>query len=123
MRVHELEMAERIVLNIEPEDPHLVGRLYELQERYEDAAEAFERAEAFSDALRNWRNAGRWEMAAELAEGREQSDLQWLIAFEDAVQHRPPDQDERLTKGERDRLTRLLATVRTVPRIETGSGE
>ena len=73
--------AELALLQIAPEEPSLTGRLREMQERYEEAAQAFERAKQPDNARRNWHQSGqlrekqeRYEEAAQAFERAGQSD-------------------------------------------------
>ena len=75
------------------------------------AADAFERAEMPTDALRVWRLAGRWEQAITLAEGTERADLEWLGELQRMIVKQPTDLAERLTSGERERLRRVVGRV------------
>ncbi|MYD99137.1 MAG: hypothetical protein F4X98_17355 [Gammaproteobacteria bacterium] len=94
-----------------PEDTRLVARVREAQGRFDEAAEAFERAEMAEDALRAWRMAGRWEEAIRLADGTERADLRWLGELQLMVEKQPTDLGERLTAGERERLLRVVGRV------------
>ena len=57
-----------------------------------------------------------WEYAVRLAEGRERSDLEWLVEFDTLIRQRPADRCKRLTAGERERLVHILNTVERLPR-------
>ncbi len=102
------ESADRVLTKVVPEETSLTARVREAQGRFEEAAEAFERAELPTDALRAWRLAGRWEQAVRLANGNERADLEWLAELQRAVDRRPTDLGERLTPGERERLERVV---------------
>lgn len=102
------ESADRVLTKVVPEETSLTARVREAQGRFEEAAEAFERAELPTDALRVWRLAGRWEQAVRLANGNERADLEWLAELQRAVDSRPTDLGERLTPGERERLERVV---------------
>lgn len=103
--------AARVLLAVEPADLARLGRLREAQGRLEDAAQTFETAGLEADALRNWRNAGRWEQAVRLAQGPDRADLDWLIELDELIGRRPAEQRKRLTAGERERLARILDAV------------
>ena len=105
------EFAERVLLKVEPEDTRLVARVHEARGRFELAAEAFERAEMPTEALRVWRLAGRWEQAIRLADGTERADLEWLGELQRMVEKQPTDLGERLTSGEQERLQRVVGRV------------
>ena len=102
------DAANRTLKQVVPEDTVLVARVREAQGRFDEAAEAFERAEMPADALRAWRMAGRWEKAIRLAEGAERADLEWLGDLQRVVEEQPADLGERLTPGERERLQRVV---------------
>ncbi|MDE0422533.1 MAG: hypothetical protein OXK76_16840 [Gammaproteobacteria bacterium] len=108
---HDAEAANRALKKVVPEDTRLVARVREAQGRFDEAAEAFERAEMPEDALRAWRMAGRWEQAIRLAEGTERADLEWLGGLQRMVEEQPTDLGERLTPGERERLQRVVGRV------------
>ena len=108
--------AERVLQAVKPLDLARLGRLREAEGRLEEAAETFEQARLGADALRNWRNAGRWEQAVRLAEGAERTDLEWLVELDDLLRRRPAQQRKRLTASERERLGRLLDTVQRLPK-------
>ncbi|MDE0193394.1 MAG: hypothetical protein OXQ90_18725, partial [Gammaproteobacteria bacterium] len=105
------DAANRTLKKVVPEDTRLVARVREAQGRFDEAAEAFERAEMPEDALRAWRMAGRWEQAIRLAEGTERADLEWLGDLQRTVEQQPNDLGERLTPGERERLQRVVGRV------------
>jgi len=108
---HDPEAANRTLKKVVPEDTRLVARVREAQGRFDEAAEAFERAEMPEDALRAWRMAGRWEQAIRLAEGTERADLEWLGDLQRIVEQQPTDLGERLTPEERERLQRVVRRV------------
>ncbi|MDE0659920.1 MAG: hypothetical protein OXI79_09775 [Gammaproteobacteria bacterium] len=108
---HDPDAADRTLKKVVPEDTRLVARVREAQGRFDEAAEAFERAEMPEDALRTWRMAGRWERAIRLAEGTERADLEWLGDLQRTVEEQPTDLGERLTPGERERLQRVVGRV------------
>ncbi|MCY4057715.1 MAG: hypothetical protein OXG44_06920, partial [Gammaproteobacteria bacterium] len=108
---HDAEAANRTLKKVVPEDTRLVARVREAQGRFDEAAEAFERAEMPEDALRAWRMAGRWEQAIRLAEGTERADLEWLGNLQRMAEKQPEDLGERLTPGERERLQRVVGRV------------
>ena len=105
------ESADRVLVKVVPEETRVLARVREAQGRFEEAAEAFERAEMQTDALRVWRLAGRWEQAIRLAEGTERADLEWLSELQRMVEKQPTDLGERLTSGERERLQRVVGRV------------
>lgn len=105
---HDAESADRVLTKIVPEETSLMARVREAQGRFEEAAQAFERAGMPTDALRAWRLAGKWEQAVRLADGTERDDLEWLGELQRAVDRRPTDLGERLTPGERERLQRVV---------------
>ena len=118
----EMRSAERVLLSVDPPDLPRIGRLRESEGRLEEAADTFERAGLAADALRNWRNAGKWERAVELVEGAARTDLEWLVEMDALVRRRPAKQRKRLTAGERDRLGRLLETVARRPAAGKAAG-
>ena len=101
------DAADRVLVLVVPQEAPLLARLREAQERFDEAAEAFERAEMPTDALRTWRKAGRWERAVGLAHGTERKDLEWLIQLEQTVTRRPGGLAARLTGNERERLATI----------------
>ena len=113
----DLESAESVLAVVEPADMMRTGRLREAQGRHEDAGHAFEACEALEDAFRNWREAGDWERAIQLAKripGIDESDkidLKWLIDLEEIVTSRPHEISTRLTKREQDRLLALCRSA------------
>lgn len=113
----EIESAENVLKIVEPEDSYRLGQLREAQGRAEDAANAFARAGATKDALRNWRGSGKWEKAIALADGSERADLEWLIDLENTVARIPSELSERLTERESGRVQGILA------RVVSSSGE
>lgn len=119
-RRRRLSRAESVLETISP-DPVRLGRLREAQQRPEDAVAAYERAGRPKDALRVLRNFGRWERAAELADGETRADLDWLLELQALVGRRPPQQNRRLRNGERDRLERLLDEVQKRPPRKPGN--
>ena len=108
LMAEDAESADRVLTKIVPEETSLMARVREAQGRFEEAAQAFERAEMPTDALRVWRLAGQWEQAVRLANGTERDDLEWLGDVQRAVDRRPTGLDERLTPGERERLKRVV---------------
>ena len=108
---HDPDAANRTLKKVVPEDTGLVARVRQAQGRFDEAAEAFERAEMPEDALRAWRMAGRWEQAIRLAEGTERADLEWLGDLQRMAEKQPKDLGERLTPGERERLQRVVGRV------------
>jgi hypothetical protein len=61
-----------------------------------------------TEALRNWRTAGKWQEAVRLAVEPEKSDLQWLSDLEDHLGAKPEAITERLTPAENTRFRSLL---------------
>lgn len=108
----DLRSAELVLQVIKPEDLQRTARLRESQDSFEEAAEVFESLGMSTDALRNWRKAGRWDEALRLAEGSERDDLSWLGELEELGKRRPSDHQERLTRAEQQRLDELLDAVR-----------
>lgn len=104
--------AEVVLETVEPPDLHRASKVWEAQGRFEKAAGAFERLGHSAHALRNWREAGRWDAALRLAEGSERDDLMWLRELEQMGGRRPVDHKKRLTKGERQRLGDLLDSIK-----------
>ena len=109
-------LAEQVLLAVEPPDLPRLGRLREAQGRLEDAAETFETAGMANDALRNWRNAGKWEQAVRLAEGQARTDLEWLNDLDALIGRRPAEHRKRLTAAERERLAQLVDTMERLPK-------
>lgn len=89
-----------------------LGRLREAQDRPEDAATAYARADAPEEVLRVLRQHGKWEPAVEFAQGEVRADLEWLVDLEHLIARRPLQQNERLYAGELDHLESLLDSVR-----------
>ncbi len=116
-----LGRAEAMLESIAP-DPVRLGRLREAQGRPDDAVAAYERAGRPTDVLRVLRNSGRWERAAELADGETRADLDWLLALKALVERRPPQQNRRLRNAERDRLEKLLDEIQKRPPRKSMSG-
>ena len=94
--------AERIVVRLDAERPRFAARLDELRGRHREAAAAYAVLGLPADALRNWRAAGCWEEAGELASGSERQLVEWLRALSDILATRPDG--TALTAGERARL-------------------
>ena len=116
-----LGRAESVLETIAP-DPVRLGRLREAQGRTEDAVGAYEDAGRPKDVLRVLRNFGRWERAAELADGETRADLDWLLELKALVERRPPQQNRRLRNAERDRLEKLLDEIQKRPPRKSGGG-
>ena len=116
-----LGRAESVLETIAP-DPVRLGRLREAQGRPDDAVGAYERAGRPKDVLRVLRNFGRWERAAELADGETRADLDWLLELKALVERRPPQQNRRLRNAERDRLEKLLDEIQKRPPRKSGGG-
>ena len=116
-----LGRAEAMLESIAPDAVRL-GRLREAQGRPDDAVGAYERAGRPTDVLRVLRNAGRWERAAELADGETRADLDWLLELKALVDRRPPQQNRRLRNAERDRLEKLLDEIQKRPPRKSGGG-
>ena len=100
--------AEKVVKLIKPDDFHLIGILHEEQGNYQEAANAFEKADEFENALRTWRKAGQWEKAEPHATGVLKNDLNWLIQFQKNMENQPPDLLPRLTENELSRMKTYL---------------
>lgn len=103
--------AEEVWKRTASPSPVLTARLREAQERYEEAAEAFEQADAQEDARRCWRQAGSWARALKLCPEEavaERADLAWLAELNALLSAQPEDLADRLTNGERRRLAELL---------------
>ena len=109
-RRERLGRAESVLEAMAPDLVRL-GRLREVQQRPEDAVDAYERAGRPRDVLRVLRNSGAWERAVGLAEGDVRADLEWLLELKALVERRPPQQNRRLRNGERDRLETLLDEI------------
>ena len=103
---------DEVLSRIEPEEPALTGRVREQQERYEQAAQAFERAGNRESALKNWRNAGRWAEALRLAQGQAKDDLGWLVSLKSVIAARPYGQAKRMTEAEQKALRELVKLLR-----------
>jgi hypothetical protein len=108
----DLVAAESILSRLHPEDHLRVGKLKEAQERWEEAAKAFEKAKSFANAYRNWKSSGRWEKAVRFAKGKEKANYEWLIEVEELLGERPEDLGEALSPKERLRLERILEDAR-----------
>ena len=74
----------------------------ELRGFHKEAAVVYAGLGLRADALRNWRAAGSWEAARELASGPEAECLEWLRAVSEVLATRPGG--VMLTAGERERL-------------------
>ena len=116
-----LGRAESVLETIAP-DPVRLGRLREGQGRPDDAVGAYEGAGRPKDVLRVLRNFGRWERAAELADGETRADLDWLLELKALVERRPPQQNRRLRNAERHRLEKLLDEIQKRPPRKSGGG-
>ena len=99
--------AGKVLQRVESPDPLRRGLLLERTNQPSEAAKAFEEAGRSRDALRNWRRAGMWERAVELAEGPEKDDLEWLVEMGRIAESRPVGIQNRLTPQERKKLTEL----------------
>lgn len=106
-----LAPAEDLLKCLGPAEHARRGRLRERQQRYPEAAEAFEEAGEREEALRVWRVAGRWERAITCAEPETEAhqDLTWLMELTDLMHRRPAGHALRLTTREREGLGRLLS--------------
>ncbi len=102
----EFRDASKMLSLVKEPDPRTVGLVAEGLGRYAQAGAAFEDAAMPEAALRNWRLAGNFEKALQLADGQTRKDLQWLIATEEHMRVRPVELQERISPSERSRLTR-----------------
>jgi hypothetical protein len=94
--------AEQIVARLTGGHPQFTARLSELRGFHREAAVVYAGLGLRADALRNWRAAGCWEEARELASGPEAEFLEWLRAVSEVLATRPGG--VMLTAGERERL-------------------
>ena len=101
----EFKAARKLLARIDAPEPRLVGLVAEGLRRYAEAGAAYQEAGMSAEALRNWRLAGDFENALEVAGGQTRGDLEWLIAVEAHMHRRPPDLQDRITAAERRRLT------------------
>ena len=112
MKDGELKHGKRILKKIVPADLYRTAQLREAQEKYDEAGTIFKELNAIEDALRNFRLAGQWEIAVQLAEGDEKADLQWLNELERLIDDRPERHSERLTDSEIKRLKDIIEKKR-----------
>lgn len=94
---------------VDSEDFELKGRLLELQEKYPEAAGAYQQAGNARAAVAAWRHAAAWEQAALLGEqlpAEEAAQLSWLIDAAHLAEQRPSGLWETLSTAERVRLQR-----------------
>lgn len=94
--------AEQIVVRLTGGHPQFTARLSELRGFHREAAVVYAGLGLRADALRNWRAAGCWEAARELASGPEAEFLEWLQTVSEVLATRPGG--VMLTVGERERL-------------------
>ncbi len=94
---------------VDSEDFELKGRLLELQEKYPEAAGAYQQAGNARAAVAAWRHAAAWEQAALLSEqlpAEEAAQLSWLLDAAHLAEQRPSGLWETLSTAERVRLQR-----------------
>ncbi len=109
------EAAHRVLERVQSPEPSRSGRTLEMLGHHEGAAEAFEEAGMKQEALRNWRQEGRWEKAYPLAKRAERADMKWLSDLERIAQRRPAKLEKRLTEEERKRMNRLVRPLAVRP--------
>ena len=105
-----LEEAERILYSL-GDDALREGRLHEAAGNLDKAVDAYSRAGAKDDRMRVWRNNAKWEDAVKECADEPRRDLEWLLKLEAMIETRPRDQNRRLRKSERKRLSRLLNRI------------
>ena len=107
LSANRLQDARKIYDMLPPGDSYRLARLLEGEKDYAAAAAAYELVNYPTDALRNWRAAGKWEEAVRLAVEPEKSDLQWLADLQCHLGAQPKAVTERLTKAENTRFRAL----------------
>jgi hypothetical protein len=108
---------DNINVKADAEDQIRIGRLRNIQDRWVDAAQAFELGDAHSDAIKSWRAAAKWEEARRVAQdgGIEDADLDWLLRIDAVVNATPTGLSDRLQEKERTRLAELRKRMQLAP--------
>ncbi len=118
--------ATRAFSKLTSPEPQVAGPILEHSGRFIEAAENFELANQPVEAVRNWRQAGRFDRAAQLAKGQERRDLQWAHDMDQLIARRPKDLPERLTKQEvrvlNERLKSAQMPLPKKPKVSDGGG-
>lgn len=104
--------AGSVLRLVKPPDATRSGLHSEYLGRPAEAAQHYENAGMTDDALRTWRLAAEWEKAIVHAKGNEKKDLGWLVSVEKVAGRRPAGIENRMTKGEREKLARLTKLPR-----------
>lgn len=118
-----LDEANQMLSSISPRDHVREARLHEASASYGAAARAYERTGRTADAVRNWRDALRWDEALRLSESDiERADLQWLIKLEELLRACPERLRSRLRAREQQHLRGMVRAVLSVE-LEEGPHE
>lgn len=101
--------AQKMLDAIHPRDLLRRARLREAQRRYRAAARLYEREGRIEDAVRNWRDALRWQEAHRVTgDAGQRRDLAWLIRLEQLMADYPEGLRSRLRHRELTHVSRLL---------------
>ncbi len=97
-----------------PEDQYRMGKAKELLGRWKEAAQAFELAKTYGDAVRCWRNAAEWNQATVAAKSGNIQDpiLEWLVAVDASLNAKPKGQSDQLHENEKTKLSDLKKLLR-----------
>lgn len=112
-----LYKIDNVDLKPDTEDQIRIGKLRHIQEQWVLAAQAFELGRAYSDAIKSWRAAAKWEDAKRAAQtgGIEEADLDWLLRIDALVNATPTGLADRLQEKERTRLAELRKRMQMTP--------
>ena len=108
-----LDDASTLMTQCFPEDDLKKAQWHEAKKNHREAADWFMKIEMSQEALRNWRLAGAWEEAHQLAKELDLVRLSWLTNLSDHMQRKPEKLDEWLTHAEKQRLHDLLDKNKT----------
>lgn len=114
--------ASQVLARLESPEPRRLAVVSEGLGLHSQAAAAFQEAELYQDALRNWRKDGKYEEALAHAKGKTKGDLEWMIKAEKLMERRPREIHNRLTVAERKRLAKATRMPRR-RNIRTTSGK
>lgn len=100
----------------ELEDQVRIGKIRNIQERWVEAAQAFELGGVLNEAVNNWRSAGMWEEAQRVAQlgGIDDQDLDWLLKVDSVVNAMPKGLPNRLQEKERSRVADMRNRIQIV---------
>lgn len=112
-----LYKIDNVDLKPDTEDQLRIGKLRHIQEQWVLAAQAFELGGAYSDAVKSWRAAAKWEDAQRAAQvgGVKDADLDWLLRIDTLVDATPTGLADRLQEKERNRMAELRKRIQMVP--------